>query len=132
VHPCKVADDAAHQVVGRRGDRDGLALRDKTGVAAGGEHIREARRVDRAQIEPHVVCAVRVHAIEDRDGQLIPWSELIREALTGGVEQRRPFPSQRFGKQRAVVVRAPKRQRGRVKLAELEVAEVGAGNVSEH
>ncbi|HLY51257.1 MAG TPA: hypothetical protein VKR21_18840 [Solirubrobacteraceae bacterium] len=41
------------------------------------EHVREARRVDRAQVEPHVVGAVRVDALEDRGGELTARSELV-------------------------------------------------------
>ena len=89
--------------MGRRGDGDGPALGGEAGVAAGGEHVREPRGVDRAQIEPYVVRAVRVDALEDRGGELIARSELVGEPSPGGVEQRRALPAERLGEQCAVV-----------------------------
>jgi hypothetical protein len=102
--PVQVADDAADQVVGGRSDRNGLALGDQACVVAGGEHVGEAARVDRAQIELHVVRSVHVHAIEDRRGERVAWGELVGEPSPASVEQRGAFSSQGLGEQRAVMV----------------------------
>ena len=57
---------------------------------AGGEHVREARGVDRAQIEPYVVGAVLIHAIEDRGGELVAGGELVGEASPGALSSVAP------------------------------------------
>ena len=78
--PVQVAHDAADQVVGGGSDRDGLALGVKAGLVAGGEHVREACWVDRAQVERDVVAAVCVHPVENRGSELIARRKLVGEA----------------------------------------------------
>ncbi len=127
----QVADDAAHQIVGGRGDRDELSLGIEPGVATSVEDVREAIRLDRANVEQHVVGAVCVHAIEDRGGHLVARGELVGEPPAGCVQERPALPSKRLGQQGAVVLPG-QGQGGGVELAELQIRQVGPGGVGEH
>ena len=128
----EVAVHSTDQVVG--GGRDGhrLALGRQPRVPAGGEHVREPLAVEVAQVEQHVVRAVGVHPVEDRDRHLVAGGELVGEPLARGVEQPRTFAADRLGDQRTVMAGAGQRQRGGVELTQLEVGELGAGLVGEH
>ena len=76
-----VADHAAHQVVGGRGNRDRLGSRVEARSATGREDTGETLLGNRPQVEDDVIGAVGLHAIEDRGRDLISGGKLVGESL---------------------------------------------------
>ena len=58
----------------------------------------------RAQVEPDVLGAVGVHAVEDRRGHLVAWRQLVGEPPPARVEERRALAPHGLGDEGSVVL----------------------------
>ncbi len=126
--PVEVDRDAAHRVVGGRGDRDRFGARVDPRLAQRSEDVGEAapgRASRRSRCDR--LGAVGLEPVEDRRRNRVARGQLVGEAAAGGVEQGRALAAHRLGDQQPVEARPRQEERGRVELAELEVGEVGAG-----
>ena len=112
----EIRDDAAHRVVGRRGDGNRLQRRVEALPLERVHERRKAAAIDAAQVEQ------RRPALADRAGHDVARRELVGKAVALGVDQHGPFATQRLAEQQAVL-----RQHGRVELHELEVGEPRPG-----
>src|SRR5262249_48206356 len=97
-----------------------------------GEDIRETGLIDLAKIELDGGGTVEGHALQDCRGDRIAGGELIGEALAGDVEQASTLAADGLGDQMPVEWRPRAGDGSRMKLAELQVREIGAGSAGEH
>src|SRR4051794_9337850 len=89
--PVEVRRDAAHGVVSRRSDRNQVATRIDPHLLERRFDVWEAADVPGSHVEVHGAFATALELGLDREGDLVARGELVDEALTARVEQRRPL-----------------------------------------
>ena len=127
----QIGDDAAHDVVGGGSHRDGPGPVE-LGPLQQSEDVREPAGIDAAEVELDMVAAVRRISVEDRRRHGVARSELVGEPLPGGIEQCCSLAANGLGDQGPVQRPPGQRERRGVKLAELEVGELGARGMAQH
>ncbi len=130
----RVDGDAAHVIVRGRRDRDRLRRRIDAGGDAACIDRREiarrncapsASRASRNAPRPAAISANTPRATMSRGASSAERMLRQHEALALGVDQRRAFAAQRFGRERRRI--AADHDRGRVELHEFRIGDDGAG-----